>query len=79
MANVIKSTFYNNCCPIFNIMKNILSLYLLISILHSCESETNKLNESNKINVLFIIADDLNCDLGIYGNSTVKSLSLIHI
>jgi len=79
MANVIKSTFYNNCCPIFNIMKNILSLYLLISILHSCESETNKLNESNKINVLFIIADDLNCDLGIYGNSTVKSPNIDHL
>ena len=28
---------------------------------------------SKKLNVLFIIADDLNCDIGVYGNKIVKT------
>ena len=30
-------------------------------------------NDSKKLNVLFIIADDLNCDIGVYGNDIVKT------
>lgn len=30
-------------------------------------------NNSEKLNVLFIIADDLNCDIGAYGNNLVKT------
>ena len=30
-------------------------------------------NDSKKLNVLFIIADDLNCDLGAYENDQVKT------
>ena len=28
-------------------------------------------SSSEKLNVLFIIADDLNCDIGVYGNKDV--------
>ena len=30
-------------------------------------------NDSKKLNILFIIADDLNCDIGVYGNDIVKT------
>ena len=30
-------------------------------------------NDSKKFNVLFIIADDLNCDIGAYGNDQVQT------
>ena len=38
----------------------------------SCQP-TKKSFKNEKLNVLFIIADDLNCDIGGYGNKTVKT------
>ena len=36
------------------------------------QNDTSNINTSEKLNVLLIIADDLNCDLGAYGNLDVK-------
>jgi iduronate 2-sulfatase len=38
--------------------------FALISTAHAADS---------KVNVLFLITDDLNCDLGTYGHAQVKS------
>ena len=57
-------------------MKNILfiSILFIATLMCGCkDNQTKRQSKNNKLNVLFIIADDLNCDLGIYGNSTVKS------
>ena len=62
-----------------SIKNNIISLLTVLFFLLSTCSSSNKrpvfLVESNnkKLNVLFIIADDLNCDIGVYGNKVVKT------
>ena len=47
-------------------------IYFFISIvfliLGSCNSSNSYSDLNEKINVLFIMTDDLNCDLGTYGN-----------
>ena len=53
-------------------------LFILLLCLWSCSNDTAKKNNSisqssEKINVLLIIADDLNCDLGAYGNVIVQT------
>lgn len=63
--------------------KNIINIGLFIAIicLYSCSEGSKKLNindksisyPSEKLNVLLIVADDLNCDIGAYGNSVVKT------
>ena len=63
--------------------KNIIYIQLLVALflIYSCSesSKKEKLADNSishageKINVLLIIADDLNCDLGAYGNLLVKT------
>ena len=63
--------------------KNIVNIQLFIALfcLNSCSDGSKKdkpkdksiSHTAEKLNVLLIIADDLNCDLGAYGNSVVKT------
>lgn len=63
--------------------KNIINigLFIVLICLYSCSEGSKKLNindksisyPSEKLNVLLIVADDLNCDIGAYGNSVVKT------
>ena len=51
---------------------------IVLGFLLSCNNPQKKnypkeIPKKSKLNVLFIIADDLNCDLGIYGNKIVKT------
>ena len=57
-------------------MKNIfpICLFFIATLMCGCkENQSKKELKNKKLNVLFIIADDLNCDLGIYGNKKVKT------
>ncbi len=55
----------------------IIKLLIIFFLLFSCSSDekTDKQfpHVDEKLNVLFIIVDDLNCDLGAYGNSIVST------
>jgi len=69
--------------PCFFMIKNIVKIQLFIALfcIYSCSEGLKKDNQKDKsishseekLNVLLIIADDLNCDLGAYGNLVVKT------
>ena len=48
-----------------------ITLFIISSLLSLACQPTQKNTKRDKLNVLFIIADDLNCDIGGYGNKTV--------
>ena len=64
-------------------LKNIVrvQLYVTLFFIYGCSGDSTRLNHndtstentSEKLNVVLIIADDLNCDLGAYGNLDVKT------
>ena len=55
-------------------MKKLLLLicFSILMIFLECD-KAKSIKENEKLNVLFLIADDLNCDLGVYGHSQVIS------
>ena len=46
---------------------------VILTILFSLTLQSQNLDKKPKLNVLFIVADDLNCDIGAYGNKTVET------
>ena len=46
---------------------------VILTILFSLTLQSQNLDKKPKLNVLFIVADDLNCDIGAYGNKTIET------
>jgi hypothetical protein len=58
--------------------KSVILVYaLLLLCVFSCNSETADVSEPRDLNVLLIVADDLNCDIGAYG--LLKRRNFIHM
>ena len=50
-----------------------IGVFFICFFLINCRTSSPKKKDNLRRNVLFIIADDLNCDLGSYGNKKVKT------
>ena len=57
-------------------MKSTFLRFLTVCFIVSIFGELAFGDENEKLNVLFISADDMNCDLSIYGNPQVKTPNL---
>ena len=51
---------------------------VILTILFSSTIQSQNLDKKHKLNVLFIVADDLNCDIGAYGNKTIETPNMIN-
>ena len=58
------------------LMKRYQFFFILLILLSCGNNDVSHLQKTDKLNVLFIISDDLNCDLGAYGNNEVSSPNL---
>src|SRR4051812_40763539 len=63
----LRMTRINKFIPMIN-LRRLLSLTLVLTAVATAHAATPA-----KLNVLFIAVDDMNCDLGCYGNPVVKS------
>tara|TARA_B110000037_G_scaffold222740_1_gene299223 strand:- start:310 stop:1929 length:1620 start_codon:yes stop_codon:yes gene_type:complete len=82
MRKLFSRTYYlNNSLLTIKNKKNRFNSLLFILIILFLTSYKSQIEipdltsdlTNNKLNVLFIIADDLNCDIGVYGNKIVKT------
>jgi len=68
---------YSYPYPIFILRKRnfpkMIGVFFISFFLINCRTSSPKKKDNLRRNVLFIIADDLNCDLGSYGNKLVKT------
>tara|TARA_E500000331_G_scaffold224144_1_gene214598 strand:+ start:294 stop:1904 length:1611 start_codon:yes stop_codon:yes gene_type:complete len=71
-----KINLFTNYSYMFKNIVNIplfIALFCIYSCSESLKKEKSISNTAENMNVLLIIADDLNCDLGAYGNLVVKT------
>ena len=67
-------TIYSLVFPPLNSVVKLFSLTICFFVLFSCNYEKNQTNKSEeKLNVLFIIADDLNCAIGALGDTMAQT------
>ena len=67
-------TIYSLVFPPLNSVVKLFSLTICFFVLFSCNYEKNQTNKSvEKFNVLFIIADDLNCAIGALGDTMAQT------